>query len=119
MLVALGGAVGAVTRYGVTLAVGDRGFPLATLLVNVSGSLALGIVMAWSARGPWSPDLTRAVAVGFLGAFTTFSTFSWEAFSLGRADRLSAAAVYTGLSVVLGIAAAGSGYRLGQTFFER
>lgn len=113
VLVAVGGAAGAVSRHGITLAVGARDLPVATFLINISGALLLGVVLAWSLRGPWSPELTRAVGVGFLGAYTTFSTFSWEILALGRGDRLAAALAYAVGSVVLGVLAAGVGYRIG------
>lgn len=114
VLVAAGGAAGAVSRYAITVAVGARDLPVATLLINISGALLLGMLLAWSLRGPWSPELTRAVGVGFLGAYTTFSAFSWEILALGRGDRLTAALVYAVGSVVLGVLAAGVGYRIGQ-----
>lgn len=114
VLVAIGGAAGAVSRYAVTVAVGARDLPWATFAVNLSGSLLLGIVLAWSLRGSWDPAVVRAVAVGFLGAYTTFSTFAWEVFALGRDERLLAAALYAAVSVLVGILAAGVGYRLGQ-----
>lgn len=115
ILVAIGGAAGAVSRYGITVAFGSRELPVATFVINVSGALALGVVLAWSVRGPLGPEATRAVAVGFLGAFTTFSTFSFEIFALGRGDRLLAAVAYAAGSVVLGVLAAGIGYRIGET----
>lgn len=114
VLVALGGAAGAVSRYGITLAFGTRDLPVATFVINVSGALVLGIVLAWSLRGPLSPDVTRAVAVGFLGAYTTFSTFSFELFALGRGDRVATAVGYAAGSVVCGVLAAGLGYRIGE-----
>lgn len=115
LLVAAAGAAGAVSRYAVMLAVGPRPFPLATLAVNVAGSFLLGLVLTVGALGRLSPQTTTVIAVGFLGAFTTYSTFSWELFSLGRTDRLALAAAYLAASVVLGILAAAVGYRIGTT----
>lgn len=113
--VGLAGAAGALTRYGIGLAVGPRAFPFATLGINVTGSFLLGYVLTIGALGRLNPQSTTAVAVGFLGAYTTYSTFSWEMFTLGRTDRLASAALYLGLSVVLGVLAAGLGYRLGNS----
>lgn len=112
LYVAGSGALGALTRYGITVAVGPRSFPLATLAINVAGSLLLGLVLTAGSLGRLSPQATTAVAVGFLGAFATYSTFSWELFTLGRTGQLVAAAAYLGASVVLGVLAAAVGYRL-------
>ena len=114
VLVAAAGAVGALCRYGVVVAVGARPFPVATLLINVAGSFLLGLVLTYGALGRLGPQATTAVAVGFLGAFTTYSTFSWELFDLGRTDRLAAAGGYLAVSVVAGVLAAGMGYRWGE-----
>lgn len=80
LAVAAGGALGALMRYGVGLAFAARGgFPWATLLVNVSGSLAFGFLAIWlSERLPMANELRAFLLVGVLGAFTTFSTLSWE-----------------------------------------
>ena len=100
-LVALLGAAGALARYGVASAIGERSFPIGTLAINVVGAFLLGALLASGA----SSMVRTAVGVGFLGAFTTFSTFAVEARDLDR----SAAAVYVVASVVLGIAAATAG----------
>jgi len=111
-LVAVAGALGALSRYGIGLAVGPRSFPWATFGINVSGSFALGAVLTVAAKRGWSPDMVAAVGVGFLGAYTTFSTFTWEAFTLGRGNGLAIAALYLGASVVAGLLAASLGYAL-------
>ena len=113
LLVGVAGAAGALCRYGIVLAVGTRSVPVATLAINVTGSFLLGVVLTLGALGRLTPQATTAIGVGFLGAFTTYSTFSWELFDLGRTDRLPAAAAYLALSVVAGVLAAGIGYRLG------
>lgn len=113
LLIAAAGAAGAMCRYGVMLAVGTRSFPAATLLINVAGSFLLGLVLTYGILGRLSPQATTAIAVGFLGAFTTYSTFSWELFDLGRTDRLAMAGVYLALSIIAGVLAAGLGYRIG------
>ena len=112
LAVACAGALGALCRYAISLAVGPLGFPWATLGVNVSGSFLLGLLYAVAPV----PDgmLKVAVGTGFLGAFTTFSTFSVETVGLIRGDRPVLAVVYATLSVVLGIVAASAGLLLGQ-----
>lgn len=115
LLVGVAGAAGAMARYGAQLLVGVRPFPWSTLAINIVGSLLVGIVLAVATTRNWPPTVVAPVTVGFLGAFTTFSTFTWEAFTLGRDDRLVAAAGYVAVSVVLGLVAVWAGYRLATT----
>lgn len=107
-IVACGGALGAVLRYGVyvlTAKLAPSGFPVATLAVNIIGSAAMGaFVEAAALRWNVGLELRTFVAVGLLGAFTTFSTFSLDAVVLYQRDRLTAAALYVALSVVCCIA---------------
>ena len=105
-LVAVFGAAGALARYGIASAVGTRSFPIATLAINVTGSFLLGVLIG---SGP-SAGARAALGVGFLGAFTTFSTFAVEADALER----STAVLYVVLSVGLGIAAAALGRTLAR-----
>lgn len=114
VLVAVAGAAGALSRYGIGSAVGERSFPWATLAINVSGSFLLGLVLTLARQRGWSPEVTTPVAVGFLGAYTTFSTFAWEGLELGRADRVAVAAAYVAGSVVLGLLAAAAGWGAGS-----
>lgn len=114
VLVAVAGALGALTRYGVGAAVGDRSFPWATLGINLAGSFLLGALMQLAADRGWPDSTTLPLGVGFLGAFTTFSTFSVEAQTMLRDDRLAMAGAYVGASVVGGIVAAALGYLTGR-----
>ncbi len=86
LLVGLGGMVGSVARYlisGRVQVLIDSAFPLGTMVVNVAGSFALGLILALSLeRGMLGVDLRLLLAVGFCGGFTTMSTFSFEALSL-------------------------------------
>ena len=103
--VALGGALGAVLRYLVGLAVA---FPLGTLTVNVVGSMIIGIVWAlFNAKGlqAWLPF----IMTGVLGGFTTFSAFSLDTVRLVEAGRLAAAGGYVMASVLLSLAACAVG----------
>jgi CrcB protein len=112
--VAIAGAAGAVTRYRIGVAVGVRTFPWATLGINLAGCFVLALVLSGPTTERWSPTATTAVAVGFLGAFTTFSTFGYETFAMLRTDRTSAAALYIGVSVIGGVLAAAAGYTTGR-----
>ena len=113
-LIAVAGAAGALARYGIGQAVGPRSFPWATLAINVVGACALGFVLAGPIAARWPTDITAAIAVGFLGAFTTFSTFAYEATTLLRDDRPVAAFAYVASSLVIGLAASALGYVLGR-----
>jgi len=118
VLVAVAGAVGALARWRIGSAIGIRSFPWATLLVNVAGCFALAVVLAGPGGDRWSPATTTAVAVGLLGAFTTFSTFGWETFTLLRTDQVGRAAAYVGLSLAGGLAATAAGWALGRSLWS-
>jgi fluoride exporter len=113
--VAVAGAVGALLRWRIGVAVGVRSFPWPTLAVNVVGCFALAVVLAGPGASRWSPAATTAVAVGLLGAFTTFSTFGYETFTLLRTDQPGRAAAYVGLSLAGGLAATALGWAVGRT----
>ena len=108
--VALAAAVGAVARYAIGRAAGVSRFPWATLAINVSGSFALAAVLTVVVHRRVSADIATAISVGFLGAYTTFSTFAWETYDMGRTDRHAAAITYVVASVLGGIAAAWLGH---------
>jgi len=121
LLVALGGALGAVLRYLVGRAVGAAAFPWATLCVNVVGCLGIGFGLAWlqraTAAGSVAPeraaDLRLVVVVGLLGGLTTFSAFGQETVALVRAGALGAACASIALNLGLGFGAVVVGARLG------
>ena len=115
LVLAAAGAAGALLRYGVAVALGVRTFPWATLTINLVGSFLLGVTSAVAADRGWSDDVTVPVAVGFLGAFTTFSTFSYETQLLLRGGRLGAAAAYVAASVAGGVLAAAVGYGVARS----
>lgn len=113
LLVALGGAVGAVARYGVGLAAErlvGAGVPLGTWAVNAVGSFALGLALPLLAG-----DRARlAVLVGVLGSFTTFSTYSADTVALWEAGRRGLAVANAAGSVVVGVAFVVAGLALGR-----
>ena len=111
--IGVAGAAGALARYSVSLLIGPHSFPWATWVVNVVGSFALGAVMRIASERHWTPDVTTIVAVGFVGAFTTFSTFAAETVTLGDTDRLGTAAAYLVASIVVGLAACRLGMSIG------
>jgi CrcB protein len=105
MAIAIGGALGAVSRYLVIGLVTDwlgKGFPYGTLLVNVIGSFFIGILYVVVVQKMHvSPELKSIMVVGFLGAFTTFSTFSLEAFNFINEGLVLNAITYILSSVIL------------------
>ena len=75
-----------------------------------AGSYVLGLVLVLAERRAWPEAATVAIGVGFLGAFTTFSTVSYETWTLARTERATAAALHAGLSLAGGLLAAAGGY---------
>nr|WP_221237081.1 fluoride efflux transporter CrcB [Roseospira goensis] len=120
-VVAAGGAVGAVARYLVTSAVPrwlGHGFPWGTLVVNIAGSLLMGLLIEVLARRWSAPVEARVFLVtGGLGAFTTFSTFSLDVVTLWERGAFGSAALYAGGSVVAGVTALLAGLWLGRALF--
>jgi CrcB protein len=110
LAVAAGGALGAVSRYWLMLwvaALGATRYPWGTLLVNVLGSCAIGVLYVLITEKLLLTEHWRALlVVGYLGAFTTFSTFSLDALLLLQEGRLLPAAAYVGGSVLLCLAGA-------------
>ena len=106
LLAALGGALGALARWGVTTAVppSPAGWPWATLLVNLTGCLLIGVLLAVAlARFPDSPWVRPFLAVGVLGGYTTYSTFAVDVVRLTEAGAWLTAAGYVVVSVVGGV----------------
>jgi CrcB protein len=110
LLVAVGGAVGALARYALTPI--NLHLPAGTLLVNVVGCFLMGLLMFRLEAGIASPEVRLAVGVGFLGALTTFSTFSAELLKYLHTRNYLAALVYTSISLVGSVAAMVLGHRL-------
>ena len=105
-----GGALGAMTRYAVAQLVGGGMFgtagPMATLIVNIAGSMMMGALAGGIAAGLMLPEAWRGfIAVGFLGALTTFSSFALDTGQLVARQGMPMAALYVGLSVCLSLAA--------------
>ena len=113
------GAAGAVSRYAVDNLFGTvaRGqFPWSTLAVNVVGAFALGVLIELGLRGVLSnPNWRIALGVGFLGAFTTFSTYAFATVRLAEDSAVTLAVVNTFALIVLGLAAAFAGILVGRS----
>lgn len=110
ILVGLGGMIGSVARYLVSYFVKHDSFPYATFAINIIGSLVIGMVMGIAARQENFQNWRLFLATGLCGGFTTFSAFAWENLQLMNQERYAAFVVYTGGTLLLGIAAAALGY---------
>ncbi|HEY8460550.1 MAG TPA: fluoride efflux transporter CrcB [Blastocatellia bacterium] len=120
ILVLLGGAIGTGCRYGLSLLIYSRMeqplFPYANLVINVSGSFIIGFLAElFDGRVTVSPTTRAALFVGMLGGYTTFSSFSYETFTLIRAGEWLRAALNAVGSVTLGLIAVWLGVRLAQS----
>lgn len=118
IFIAIGGAAGAVLRYGASLSVYSllgRGFPYGTLFVNVSGSLLMGLLSVMMLeRFDIGPEWRAAVLVGVLGSFTTFSTFSIETLNLLEQGDVMRATLNIVLSVLVCLVAVWFGVLIGR-----
>lgn len=112
LLVTVGGVLGVLARFGISrLTLHHEGLLWATVGINLTGSFLLGLLVA----EPWfSRDVREAIGVGFLGGFTTFSTFSVQIVVEVEAGEPGRAALYLAASVLGGIAAAAGGFALGR-----
>jgi CrcB protein len=119
-LVALGGAIGATLRYlagiGVVRLAGHHDFPLAILIINVVGSLLMGVFVVVAAQRGLT-HLSPLVMTGILGGFTTFSAFSLETMTLIERGAMGQAALYVLLSVGLSVGGLALGLMLARGVF--
>ena len=115
-IVAIGGAFGAMARFGISLLVircYDVSFPLGTLIANVTGCFLMGLLIG-SRLGDRMPWVKHHAGIGFLGSLTTFSTFSAETIDLFQQERWAAAGANVSVSLALGLLAVAIGIALGQ-----
>jgi len=119
-IVGLGGFLGSIARFWlgsyITYRMGAR-FPYGTFVINISGSFLLGLVVTLLAeRAHWNPNLLYLIPIGFIGAYTTFSTFELEAFRSVRNGDLLLSFLYVNLSVAIGFVAVWLGIAAGRNF---
>jgi CrcB protein len=118
LLIAAGGALGSIARYwvGSTIAgrLGTR-FPYGTFVINLTACVVIGFSLTYlGKRADLSPAWRFFVPVGFIGAYSTFSTFEWETLSTLRSGAFLMAALYAGGSLILGLAAVWGGSLLAE-----
>ena len=118
LVLALGGALGTLSRYGLGVWISgkwNQGFPLHTFLINISGAFLLGFInILLIERLTISPLWRLGIGVGFLGAFTTFSTFGFEVISLLAGGSFFTAGLYTLLSIIVGFTGVALGVGLAR-----
>ena len=113
--VGVAAALGAVARYVVDQVVQhqhDQTFPWGTFVINVTGSLLLGLTLGLATHHGLPPVPTTLIGVGFLGGYTTWSTYLWESLALAEAGALREAALNVIGSLAAGFAAAAAGFAL-------
>jgi CrcB protein len=118
LLIAAGGALGSIARYWVGAMVGSRmgtRFPYGTFLINITACVIIGFSITYlGKRVELSPAWRYLIPVGFVGAYSTFSTYEWETLSTLRSGAFALAALYALGSLVLGLAAVWCGSILAE-----
>jgi fluoride exporter len=118
LLIALGGALGAIARYWIGAAIGSRmgtRFPYGTFIINVTACIIIGFSLTYLGRRvELNPAWRYLIPIGFVGAYSTFSTYEWETLSSIRSGAFAMAALYAVGSLILGLAATWFGVVLGE-----
>jgi CrcB protein len=115
LAVGVGGFFGSILRYLISHYINistHSTFPFGTLTVNVAGSFLIGIIIAAALEGDLNKSMRLLLATGFCGGFTTFSSFSYEFFSLLQHEQIGYALLYAAASFVLGLAFVWLGFDL-------
>src|SRR5215471_14538127 len=119
LMIAVGGAAGAIARYVLGNYIGSRygfRFPYGTLVINVTGSFVVGLSMALFARTTASPYWRYLIPIGFIGAYTTFSTFEYETLRAIQDGQLGTGLLNVALSVIVGFVAVWGGMAIARVF---
>ena len=117
--ISLAGAAGTCLRYLITISLSQRlgsALPYGTLFVNLTGCFAIAALVPAGAALGWSPTVRTAVTVGFLGGFTTYSSFNYETMRLWESDATGASLLNVALTVVGGLVAGWLGIMVGRQF---
>ena len=116
LLIAAGGALGSIARYWVGTTISGRAgtrFPWGTFVVNITACAIIGFAITWLGHHfELSPSWKYLIPTGFIGAYSTFSTYEWELFTAFQAGEMAIAALYAVSSVVVGVAAVWLGAKL-------
>jgi CrcB protein len=118
MMVGVGGFLGAIARFGLAAYIGNKmgtRFPYGTFVINISGSFLIGLILTLlTERTHLSPNWRYLIPVGFIGAYTTFSTFEYETLRVFQDGQAAVAFLNVGLSVCIGFIAVWLGVVVGK-----
>jgi len=118
LFIAIGGALGSIARYWVGSTIAGRmgiRFPYGTLVVNITACLIIGFSLTYMGRrADLNPAWRFLIPIGFIGAYSTFSTYEWETLSTMRSGAFVLAALYAGGSFILGLIAVWGGSWLAE-----
>jgi CrcB protein len=118
LLIALGGALGSIARYWVGSSVAGRmgiRFPYGTMIVNLTACVIIGFSLTYMGkRADLNPAWRFLIPIGFIGAYSTFSTYEWETLTTMRSGAFFLAALYAVGSLILGLAATWGGAMLAE-----
>jgi CrcB protein len=119
IIVGIGGALGSVLRFWVGSYIGGRmgsRFPYGTFVINVTGSFLIGMILTILAeKTQWSANWRYLIPIGFIGGYTTFSTFEYETFRLFQDGQMLSAVLNVTLSVVVGFVGVWAGTAAGRS----
>ena len=118
LLIAAGGALGSIARFWVGSTIAGRmgiKFPYGTLIVNITACVIIGFSLTYMGRrADLNPAWRFLIPIGFIGAYSTFSTYEWETLSTLRSGAFFLAVLYAGGSLILGLVAVWAGSALGE-----
>lgn len=118
LMVGVGGGLGSILRFWLGSYIGSRmgsRFPYGTFVVNITGSFLIGLVFAFlTARTQWSPNWRYLIPIGFIGGYTTFSSFEFETLRTIQDGQIVMGLLYVAASVVVGFAAVWGGMMAGR-----
>ncbi|MGA9304998.1 MAG: fluoride efflux transporter CrcB [Candidatus Sulfotelmatobacter sp.] len=118
LLVGVGGGLGSILRFWLGAYIGSRmgtRFPYATLVINITGSFLIGLVFAlMTARTSWSPNWRYLIPIGFIGGYTTFSSFEYETLRTIQDGQIGLGFLYVAVSVIVGFVAVWGGVVTGR-----
>jgi CrcB protein len=118
VMVGVGGCLGSILRFWLGSYIASRmgtRFPYGTLVINITGSFLIGLVFALlSARTYWNPNLIYLISIGFIGGYTTFSSFEYETFRTIQDGQIGLGILYVALSLFVGFIAVWGGIVAGR-----